>query len=163
MPNQNTTIWKKLLKLQETLKPIQKELMNDYYNHKYFDVNALIDNIKKPLLEEGILCVQCLVTLEDRNALKTLLIDSESGDNLESVVLLPELNDVQKLGSAITYLRRYSLQAMLFLQAEDDDGNNASQKAMPAKPALSKPIPVKKTTETSLRCDRCGVFCIPRS
>ena len=39
---------------------------------------------------------------------------------------LPNLQDPQKLGSAITYFRRYTLQSLLGLQAEDDDGNKAS-------------------------------------
>ena len=38
---------------------------------------------------------------------------------------LPEISDPQKLGSAITYFRRYTLQSLLALQAEDDDGNKA--------------------------------------
>ena len=39
---------------------------------------------------------------------------------------LPELTDPQKLGSAITYYRRYTLASLLGLQAVDDDGNIAS-------------------------------------
>jgi hypothetical protein len=44
------------------------------------------------------------------------------------------LNDPQKMGSMITYYRRYTLQSLLGLQAEDDDGNAAS-KAKPTTPA----------------------------
>jgi hypothetical protein len=40
-------------------------------------------------------------------------------------MLLPNLQDPQ-LGSAITYYRRYTLQSLLGLQAEDDDGNKQS-------------------------------------
>ena len=36
--------------------------------------------------------------------------------------------DPQKMGSAITYLRRYTLQSLLGLQAADDDANMASGK-----------------------------------
>jgi hypothetical protein len=43
---------------------------------------------------------------------------------------LPEINDPQKLGSAITYYRRYTLQSLLALQAEDDDANLASNKVV---------------------------------
>jgi hypothetical protein len=41
-------------------------------------------------------------------------------------MVLPNLQDPQKLGSAITY-RRYTLQSLLGLQAEDDDGNKAKR------------------------------------
>jgi hypothetical protein len=51
---------------------------------------------------------------------------SDGENSIESGVKLPEINDPQKLGSAITYFRRYTLQSLLSLQAEDDDGNMAS-------------------------------------
>ena len=39
---------------------------------------------------------------------------------------LPVIADPQKLGSCITYYRRYTLSSLLGLQAEDDDANSAS-------------------------------------
>ena len=53
--------------------------------------------------------------------------DLESEDCITSSLVLPLLEDPQKLGSCITYYRRYTLQSLLGLQAEDDDGNKASQ------------------------------------
>jgi hypothetical protein len=38
---------------------------------------------------------------------------------------LPDLQDPQKMGSAVTYYRRYSIQSLFTLQAEDDDGEKA--------------------------------------
>jgi len=50
----------------------------------------------------------------------------------------------QDLGSEITYFRRYSLQSLLALQAEDDDGNLAhGRTAQPQKPAPA-PVPQNK-------------------
>ena len=48
---------------------------------------------------------------------------------MESQCPLPEVTDAQKAGSAITYFRRYALQSLLALEAEDDDGNTASSKS----------------------------------
>ena len=48
--------------------------------------------------------------------------------SVESSIQLTQFNDPQKLGSAITYYRRYTLQSLLGLQAEDDDANKASTK-----------------------------------
>jgi len=42
-------------------------------------------------------------------------------------VTLPSASTPQQLGSAITYYRRYTLQSLLSLQAEDDDGNEANK------------------------------------
>ena len=54
----------------------------------------------------------------------------KSGQYFESDLTMPavmrERFDAQSVGSAITYARRYSLQALICLAAEDDDGNAAS-------------------------------------
>ena len=52
---------------------------------------------------------------------------------------LPNDLDAQKLGSAITYFRRYTLQSLLALQAIDDDGNLAIKKK--SKPKLINNTP----------------------
>ena len=53
----------------------------------------------------------------------------ETGLTKESVVVIPELDgDMQKIGGAITYARRYTLSALFGMMAEDDDGNLASGK-----------------------------------
>ena len=63
--------------------------------------------------------------------------DTENeGKSVTSEIDLPELIDPQKLGSCITYYRRYTLASLLGLQAEDDDANLASKKA--TKPAPKK-------------------------
>ena len=48
------------------------------------------------------------------------------------------MEDPQKLGSAVTYYRRYTLQSLLGLQAEDDDANSASQSVKSTKPWINE-------------------------
>ena len=55
----------------------------------------------------------------------TKIICPATGKSLESRKKLSTQSDPQKLGSEITYYRRYTLQSLLALQAEDDDGNKA--------------------------------------
>jgi hypothetical protein len=53
-----------------------------------------------------------------------------SGEWLEQEYYIPlGKMDAQAAGSAITYARRYALQAIAGIPAEDDDGNAASQSA----------------------------------
>ena len=54
----------------------------------------------------------------------SVIIDLDGG-SFESSLTLPTDLDAQKIGSAITYYRRYTLQSLLALQSEDDDGNSA--------------------------------------
>ena len=119
-------ILKKYAELQKQIKPIEKDSTNPYFNSAYFDINKLIDVLKPLLNELGLVVFQPVVWSEGKNILKTILADVESGEQMETSITLPDNLEPQKMGSAITYLRRYTLQSLLFLQAEDDDGSKSS-------------------------------------
>ena len=70
---------------------------------------------------------------------KLLCIDGTGG--VVSGLKLPEITDPQKLGSCITYYRRYTLSSLLGLQSEDDDGNTASNKAVEEQKWLNQNTP----------------------
>lgn len=116
----------KLHELQKAIKPITKDSENPFFKSKYFDINAIIENIKPIIDKMGIVITQPLTVVEGKNVLKTLVCDNNGDILAESSIVIPEATDPQKMGSIITYFRRYSLQSLLFLQAEDDDGNRAS-------------------------------------
>lgn len=118
----------KLFDIRKQIKPVKKTEENPFFKSKYFDINILVAEVMPMLQEKNILLTQPLIVVEGKTAVKTSLWDVESEDAIESVALLPEGLDAQKMGSAITYIRRYSLQSLLCLEAEDDDGNVASNK-----------------------------------
>ena len=119
---------KKLLQLQQTIGAISKDSTNPFYKSKYFDINGLIEALKPHLNTLGLVLLQPLTTViagnEIKPAIRTILIDSDTGNKLiDDAIILPQLPDPQKFGSAVTYFRRYAIQSCLFLQAEDDDAN----------------------------------------
>lgn len=114
----------KLLKLQSEIGAIQKDKTNPFYHSQYFDINAVIEQIMPKLKENGITILQPLTTVDGKAAIKTIVFVDDKEVINESVVL-PENSDPQKMGSAITYYRRYALQSLLLLQAEDDDANSS--------------------------------------
>lgn len=133
-------MYNKLLEFQKKVTPIVKDSSNPFYKSKYFDINSLLETIRPILNELGLIITQPLITIEGRAGLQTVIIDAETGKRLiDSTTILPENNDPQKMGATITYFRRYSLQSMLCLEAEDDDGNTASGKIAPAKSAYTTP------------------------
>lgn len=71
-------------------------------------------------------------------SLSTILVDTESGEVMDYNADMPLGPDPQKNGSIITYYRRYSLQSLLALEAEDDDGNVASEKEVTQKNVVTK-------------------------
>tara|TARA_Y100001963_G_C6410829_1_gene278343 strand:- start:23 stop:427 length:405 start_codon:yes stop_codon:yes gene_type:complete len=123
------SIYKKLYKVQKEIGAISKDSTNPFYNSKYFDINSLIKQLMPILEKHNLLLLQ---PMSEGNQYSKI-VDVDTGDSVESFLSLPINLDAQKIGSAITYYRRYTLQSLLGLQAEDDDGNNAS-------------IPSKKTT-----------------
>ena len=121
-----SNIYSKLFNLQNELGAISKDATNPFFKSKYFDINSLIGQLK-PLLEKyKLLLIQPITD----NQVRSIIYDLDGG-SVESSMPLPNDLDAQKLGSAITYFRRYTLQSLLALQAMDDDGNLAAKKSKP--------------------------------
>jgi hypothetical protein len=53
----------------------------------------------------------------------------ESGEFIESEMILPSHPEPQKFGSLITYYKRYQLQALLGVNTEEDDDGNSAVKS----------------------------------
>lgn len=120
------SINEKLFALQQEIGAISKDANNPFYKSKYFDINSLLKQLQPLLKKHKLLLIQPIE--EDMVYSKILCVEGTGG--VISALKLPELNDPQKLGSAITYYRRYTLQSLLALQSEDDDGNSASGKTV---------------------------------
>ena len=117
---------KKLLEVQKQIGTLTKDSKNPFFKSQYLDLTTLLQHVTPLLNEQGLLIIQPL----DNNIVTTGIIDSESGNVIASSSLtLPNITDPQKLGSAITYYRRYTLKSLLAIAEEDDDGNRASKPA----------------------------------
>ena len=99
-----------------------------HYDFKYATLDAIINAVKSPLADNALAYTQIL-TLDQRGkyVLVTRLIHS-SGQWLESVTPLLGIDDArnQEFGSALTYMRRYALTALLGIAADEDDDANAA-------------------------------------
>lgn len=119
-------IYKKLAKVKAKIGKISKDSTNPFFKSKYFDVNALLEHVEPLLEEQNLLLIQPVSEGNVYSIIYDIETTKEENSHIKSYLKLPELNDPQKVGSAITYYRRYTLQSLLGLQAEDDDGNKAS-------------------------------------
>lgn len=119
----------KLLAFQKEVSAIKKDMENPYFKSLYFDVNAVIEGIRPILNKVGLVVIQPLTIVDGKQAIKTVLIDTDTGDEYSENCLITELPKAQEMGSSVTYFRRYALVSTLLLQGEkDDDGNIASAK-----------------------------------
>ena len=97
------------------------------YTFRYATLDKITDIIRHALAENGLCVLQPIVGTERGPALVTRLLH-ESGQWMECEVGLPALGqNPQAFGSAVTYVRRYAISAMLNISPdEDDDANRAA-------------------------------------
>ncbi|HNG96868.1 MAG TPA: ERF family protein [Candidatus Absconditabacterales bacterium] len=115
------SIYKKLLKIQGMNLSVSKDATNPHFKSKYMDLDSIIEVFSPVLAKEGIL----IFNRSESSILYTSLYDTESDTSVTSEFAINN-SDPQKRGAEITYGRRYNLQQLLNIQAEDDDGNKAS-------------------------------------
>lgn len=121
---ENQGIIYKLHKAKKAIGVVSKNSKNPHFKNTYADINALIGEVEPILIENGLLLLQPI----REGKQYTEIHDPETGEKVESYLDLNTTLPPQALGSAITYFRRYTLQSLLSLRADDNDANNASEK-----------------------------------
>lgn len=117
-----------LLKAQSEMSNPKKGSSNPYFKSKYADLNSVREAVIPILNQNGIIVLQPMTSREGKNYIQTILMH-ESGEQIESLteIIYSKTNDAQAQGSGITYARRYGLQSLVCVGADDDDGNKASE------------------------------------
>ena len=89
--------------------------------YNYAPLEAVIEATKKALSDNGLAVMQTLKSAEESTLLEPLL-SHISGEWVKSEVYVGKQDLApQLLGSALTYMRRYSLSAILNIASEEDD------------------------------------------
>ena len=152
MPNkqnsENDKLPAVLAKAQMELKKAIKSADNPYFKSKYAGLDEVIEACRNVLNKHGIAVTQTVeyvpeTTKEERllpnnNHTETVIVTPQQTilvttllygeQSIRSVMPLEyKKGDMQSLGSAMTYARRYSLQSICCLSTDepDDDGNKA--------------------------------------
>lgn len=129
-----------LVKAQLEMKNPHMDKVNPHFKSKFASLSQVRECVLPILNKHGLTLTQFPKGGEGMAGCVNRLMH-ESGEWLEEECLLPlDRLNAQGAGSAITYARRYSLQAIAGVVAdEDDDGNAASAKPEP-KPQSAKSI-----------------------
>lgn len=130
-----------LAKAQTKMGAAVKDSANPFFKSSYADLGSVVEVCKGPLNENGITILQPTGTDEKGHYVQTMLLHS-SGEYISTDKLYLELSkhDMQALGSAITYARRYQLQSLLGIPAVDDDGEAAVGRSSVPKTAAAAPV-----------------------
>lgn len=109
------------------------------YGYTYADLPTIL-NIINPLLAKWRLGFSQPL---DGNKVRTIVFHIDTGETIESSIDIPEgvmlkgMNDFQVLGSAISYLRRYSISSILGIVSDKDTDASGEQINKPKKRKLT--------------------------
>lgn len=145
-PKRSVTIGKlgaALAKAQGEMLNAEKDVKGNY--GKYATLAATWDAIRIPLSKNEISVYQRPLTIDGKATMCTMLIHS-SGEFLDDGELElifdrsgSRITPMQAMGSAVTYSRRYTLQAATGVApADDDDGAGAGKPENDKKPQVEK-------------------------
>jgi hypothetical protein len=121
-------IFSALIKAQGMLKSAVKDSSNPHYKSKYADLESVWDAVRDALQKNSLAVLQ--LTDVDSSGAPVLItrVIHTSGEHIDSryPLICKDMNDPQKMGSALSYARRYCLGSLLGVISSDDDGNAAS-------------------------------------
>jgi len=126
-------LYKALAEFQQEVPVILKDTTG--YGYKYADLPAIFKVINPLLKKRGLGFTQMI----NGTNVDTTIFHIKTGEAISSSTAIPQgvslkgMNDFQVLGSAITYIRRYALSAMLGLITDKDTDASGEQVKQPAK------------------------------
>ena len=147
MSDSINNISKALVGAQADVGKALKNQKNTHFKSQYADLSAVLEVSKPALAKHGLALAQFPGEAEGRLTMSTMLIH-ESGEwiQLPPASIPIQAQTAHGFGSAISYLRRYTTQAILAISVglDDDDGNEATAQAPKRKPK-------KKATASQLK------------
>jgi len=134
-----------LAKVKAAMGSVAKSANNPFFKSSYADLNSHLALVEPLLEENGLLLVQPVDNTVDGNIVESTIYHTLSSQFITSSMKLVGEVDMQKVGSAVTYARRYTLGSLLSMQSVDDDGNAASGKAKASKSTYTRSVSKTKT------------------
>lgn len=148
--NDLTNLYKAQIALQEILTDVGKDKQGFGYRYASFD--SIVQHLRPLLAQHGLGFIQTSTSDGDRIGVTTRLIHT-SGEWVEdtlmmNLVSLAKMNDYQVAGSAITYLKRYGLSAIIGIAVDEDiDASGEKVVVAPNTVAPQRPPVQSKSTD----------------
>lgn len=136
-----------LCKAQSEIKPAEMNSINPFLKNKYADLGSVIKAVA-PALKANNLSYSQLVTGDDGKIGVTTILMHTSGEWIQSTMMMRLASDkglsmAQSAGAIISYLRRYSLSALLGVYADEENDSNeekSGKKISPPKKVDQQPM-----------------------
>lgn len=129
-------------KAQGEFTSVKFDATNPFFNNsKYATLSATQEMYRPVLAKHGLGLIQSITVEGEDYFLETLVIHASGQFISDRLKLMIDRKNMQGLGSAITYAKRYAAQSILGICGDDDDdGNAASPKDAKKQQPVSKPV-----------------------
>lgn len=114
-----------LSKAQGAMGGASKDAKNPFFKSSYATFASIIEAIREPFSANGLSFSQGTSITNDGYTVRTMIFHSSGQWISSSLTAAPVKQDPQAVGSLISYLKRYGLQAMCGIAAVDDDAEAA--------------------------------------
>jgi hypothetical protein len=131
---------------QSEVENASKNAANPHFKSKYADLAEVLNTVRPVFSRHGLSVLQSTEFDTGIVSVTTAISHASGGYVTSRASCVPAKSDAQGVGSATTYLRRYSLAAMAGVAQEDDDGNAAAHNR-PARPVAQAVNPTPITTD----------------
>jgi hypothetical protein len=146
-----------LSKAQGEMQAAIKDKVNPFYKSSYADLGSVWDAARPVLSKHGLCVMQTTEINADGKIVMVTTLAHTSGQWMKSFLPLnPAKPDSQGIGAAITYLRRYSLSALVGVVCDDDDDGETSAGRGKAQDKQQPPAQNNQYQEKSAPIERLG-------
>ena len=135
LEHSNAALFAALALAQAEVENATKGSVNPHFKSRYADLAEVLNTVRPVFSKHGIAIIQSTGFDGGMVSVTTALVHKEGGYITCVASCTPAKTDGQGVGSATTYLRRYSLAAACAVAQEDLDGNDSAHNRPPAAPA----------------------------
>lgn len=108
-----------------------KGSVNPHFKSKYADLAEVLNTVRPTFSKNGLSIIQSTEFDGAMVSVVTTIGHKTGGYVTSKASCVPSKTDAQGVGSATTYLRRYSLASACGIAQEDDDGNSSAHSGKP--------------------------------
>lgn len=120
-------LFSSLAKAQSDIDIAKTDAINPFYKSRYADLASVVKASRKSLTENNLSVIQRILTNDDGGMCLYTRLCHASGQWIESKMpIRPNKNDIQSIGSYITYLKRYNYAAIVGVVTSDEDDDAES-------------------------------------
>jgi hypothetical protein len=119
-------VLKALAKVKTEMESVKKTSNNPFFKSKYANLNSHLELIEPLLEKNGLLLLQPTEIRDGRTLVTSKIYHIDSGEVVVSEMIVDtQVGDMQKAGAGVTYGRRFTLNALVDMIAEDLDAEDA--------------------------------------